>query len=100
MARFVVDDLFDKGSAGMFDGDASWNALDSGEGTTFSWDDVSTYVRRAPYFDGMEREVGSLDAIAPVSGARVLAKLGDFITTDHISPAGAIALDSPAAALC
>ena len=97
MARFVVDDLFDKGSAGMFDGDASWNALDSGEGTTFSWDDASTYVRRAPYFDGMEREVGSLDAIAPVSGARVLAKLGDFITTDHISPAGAIALDSPAA---
>ena len=97
MARFVDDDLFDKGSAGMFDGDASWNALDSGEGTTFSWDDASTYVRRAPYFDGMKREVGLLDAIAPVSGARVLAKLGDFITTDHISPAGAIALDSPAA---
>ena len=97
MARFVDDDLFDKGSVGMFDGDASWNALDSGEGTTFSWDDASMYVRRAPYFDGMEREVGSLDAIAPVSGARVLAKLGDFITTDHISPAGAIALDSPAA---
>ena len=97
MARFVDDDLFDKGSAGMFDGDASWNALDSGEGTTFSWDDASTYVRRAPYFDGMEREIGSLDAIAPVSGARVLAKLGNFITTDHISPAGAIALDSPAA---
>ena len=97
MARFVDDDLFDKGSVGMFDGDASWNALDSGEGTTFSWDDASTYVRRAPYFDGMEHEVGSLDAIAPVSGARVLAKLGDFITTDHISPAGAIALDSPAA---
>lgn len=97
MARFVDDDLFNKGSAGMFDGDASWNALDSGEGTTFSWDDASTYVRRAPYFDGMEREVGLFDAIAPVSGARVLAKLGDFITTDHISPAGAIALDSPTA---
>ena len=94
MAKFVDDTLYTEGSQGMFDGDAAWRALDSGEGDIFQWDDASTYVRRAPYFDGMQRDAGEP---APVAGARVLAKLGDFITTDHISPAGAIAPDSPAA---
>ncbi len=94
MAHCVDDSLYADSQIGMFDGTEAWQALDSGEGDLFSWDDSSTYVRRAPYFDGMERNPRD---VVPVSGARVLAKLGDFITTDHISPAGAIAPDSPAA---
>ncbi len=93
-SRYVDADLYAVGSRGMFDGDDAWNDLFSGTGDVFSWDDSSTYVRRAPYFDGMTRAVSDC---APITGARVLAKLGDFITTDHISPAGAIALQSPAA---
>lgn len=61
---------------------------------TFAWDESSTYVRRPPYFDGMGRAV---EGQAPIEGARVLGNFGDFITTDHISPAGAIAPDMPAA---
>lgn len=94
MAACVNDDLFEQGARGMFDGTAAWQALGSRASDTFPWDDASTYVRRAPYFDGMQREP---EPPAAVEDARVLALLGDFITTDHISPAGSIAADSPAA---
>lgn len=94
VAAYVDCDLYEEGSRNLYDGDAAWQALGSEQSATFSWDDASTYVRRAPYFDGMDREP---IAPAPVSAARVLAYLGDFITTDHISPAGSIAADSPAA---
>ena len=92
--RCVDGSLYAEGSKGMFDGDANWQTLAAEPSDVFAWDDASTYVRRAPYFDGMEREAGQP---APIENARVLAYLGDFITTDHISPAGAIASDSPAA---
>ena len=94
MARFVDANLYATGSLDMFDGDDAWNELLSDPSDTFAWDEDSTYVRRAPYFDEMTNEVVPP---APIRGARVLAKLGDFITTDHISPAGAIAPQSPAA---
>ncbi|WP_080802644.1 aconitate hydratase AcnA [Arabiibacter massiliensis] len=94
VASCVNEELYAEGSRGLYDGDAAWQALGSEPTDTFAWDDASTYVRRAPYFDGMEREP---IAPAPVEGARALARLGDFITTDHISPAGSIAADSPAA---
>jgi aconitate hydratase len=93
-ARVVTGDLYAVGSASMFDGDAAWNELGRAASDVFAWDDASTYVRRATYFDGMLKEPVEPEAIA---GARVLANLGDFITTDHISPAGAIAPDSAAA---
>ena len=86
--------LYEDGARGLYDGDAAWQALGSEPSDTFAWDDASTYVRRAPYFDGMEREPSAPE---PIEGARALARLGDFITTDHISPAGSIAVDSPAA---
>ena len=89
----VLDpELFEKGSEGLFDGDAEWAAIDAGESATFDWDPDSTYVRRPPYFEIAERT----DTLE-VSGARAIVRLGDFVTTDHISPAGAIADDSPAA---
>ena len=86
--------LYEDGTRGLYDGDAAWQALGSEPTDTFAWDDASTYVRRAPYFDGMRREPSAPE---PIVGARALARLGDFITTDHISPAGSIAADSPAA---
>ena len=92
--EFVTADLYEQGAANMFEGDAAWQALGAEPSDTFAWDDGSTYVRRPPYFDGMTREVSGQDAI---EGARVLGNFGDFITTDHISPAGAIAPDMPAA---
>ena len=85
--------LYAKGSEGLFDGDAAWRALSVEKSDLFAWDDASTYVRRAPYFDGMGRDP---EPPAPIEGARVLALLGDFITTDHISPAGSFAADTPA----
>ena len=94
VAQHVDRSLYEEGTRGLYDGDAAWAALGSEPSDTFSWDDASTYVRRAPYFDGMEREPS---APKPVEAARALALLGDFITTDHISPAGSIAADSPAA---
>ena len=94
VAHYVTRDLYEQGSADLFAGDASWDAIDVDASDTFSWDEDSTYVRRPPYFDGMTCEP---KAPAAVDGARVLALLGDFITTDHISPAGAIAPASPAA---
>lgn len=90
----VDGELYEEGSRGLYEGDAAWQALGSEKSATFAWDDTSTYVRRAPYFDGMKRQPS---VPAPVRGARALARLGDFITTDHISPAGSIAADSPAA---
>ena len=94
MASCVNESLYADGTRGLYDGDAAWQELGSEPTDTFAWDEASTYVRRAPYFDGMTRE---LSASAPMKGAYALARLGDFITTDHISPAGSIAPDSPAA---
>ncbi|MDE8703464.1 aconitate hydratase AcnA [Adlercreutzia equolifaciens] len=92
--RYVTADLYEQGAAGMFEGDAAWQDLGAEPSDTFAWDEQSTYVRRPPYFDGMTRAV---TAPAPVADARVLGNFGDFITTDHISPAGSIAPDMPAA---
>ncbi len=92
--KSVDESLYEEGSTGMFDGDAAWQELGREPSDVFAWDDASTYVRRATYFDGMGSEPQPPKA---VEGARALCMLGDFITTDHISPAGAIALDSPAA---
>ena len=87
-------EVFDRAAVGLFDGDERWQSLGKEASDVFAWDPDSTYVRRAPYFDGMGK-----DPVAPksVKNARVLLNLGDFITTDHISPAGSIAYDSPAA---
>ncbi|MCC6639696.1 MAG: aconitate hydratase AcnA [Deltaproteobacteria bacterium] len=79
--------------ADVFHGDARWQAIGGGSGLVYAWDDTSTYVKRPPYFDGMTREPAP---VRDVRGARVLALLGDSITTDHISPAGSIATESPA----
>ncbi|MDX3354748.1 aconitate hydratase [Streptomyces sp. ME01-24h] len=86
-------DMFTSGYADVFAGDERWRALPAPGGDLFTWDPDSTYVRRPPYFDGMSRTPGPLRDIA---GARVLVLLGDSVTTDHISPAGAIKADSPA----
>ena len=89
----VAAEMFTRDYADVFEGDDRWRELDVPAGDTFAWDSGSTYVRKPPYFDGMP------DKPAPVSdihGARVLARLGDSVTTDHISPAGAIKTDSPA----
>lgn len=92
-ALAVVDkDVYAKGCAGMFDGSSAWRSIEATGSKTFSWDPESTYVRRAPYFDIARRE-----DVVEVAGARCLALLGDFVTTDHISPAGSIAPNSPAA---
>ena len=85
--------MFEADYADVFAGDDRWRALETPEGSTFSWDDESTYVRRPPYFEGMG---ATPDQVEDIAGARVLAKLGDSVTTDHISPAGAIKPDSPA----
>jgi aconitate hydratase len=77
----------------VFTGDERWRGLDTPEGELFAWEPDSTYVRLPPYFEGMSREPGTVD---DVHGARVLVRLGDSVTTDHISPAGAIRPDSPA----
>ncbi len=90
----LVDaDLYAQGAQGLYEGDAAWQALSVEKSDLFAWDDASTYVRRAPYFDGMGRDP---EPPAAIEGARVLALLGDFITTDHISPAGAFAAETPA----
>ena len=94
MSEYVTADVFNDTAADLYGGDASWRSLGGGTSTKFAWDESSTYVRRAPYFDGMGAEPAPLEKITE---ARVLALLGDFITTDHISPAGSIAADSAAA---
>ncbi len=85
--------MFTKDYASVFDGDHRWKSLATPTGKTFEWDDKSTYVRKPPYFDGMPKEP---TPVTDISGARVLAILGDSVTTDHISPAGNIKVDSPA----
>ncbi|UFU01605.1 aconitate hydratase AcnA [Ruania suaedae] len=86
-------EMFTSDYADVFSGDEHWRQLDTPEGSTFAWDSESTYVRKPPYFDGMGAEP---EPVQDISGARVLAKLGDSVTTDHISPAGSIKPDSPA----
>jgi len=85
--------MFDAQYSSVFEGDERWRSLPTPAGATFEWDATSTYVRKPPYFDGMTLETSPVTDIA---GARVLAKLGDSVTTDHISPAGSIKADSPA----
>ncbi|MFF3065701.1 aconitate hydratase AcnA [Oerskovia sp. NPDC057915] len=85
--------MFTKDYADVFTGDERWRALSTPEGNTFEWDQQSTYVRKPPYFEGMSAQPSP---VTDISGARVLAKLGDSVTTDHISPAGSIKADSPA----
>ena len=87
--------MFRNSYSGVFQGDERWNSIDSPEGEMFAWDDDSTYIQNPPYFRGMTLDLPELPEIR---GARCLAKLGDSITTDHISPAGAIKEDSPAGA--
>jgi aconitate hydratase len=85
--------MFTKQYAGVFEGDSRWQSLKTPTGDTFAWDVKSTYVRKPPYFEGMTMNP---DPVTNINGARVLAKLGDSVTTDHISPAGSIKGDSPA----
>jgi len=89
----VAAEMFTRDYADVFAGDDRWRALEVPPGDTFAWGPESTYVRHPPYFDGMPREP---EPVGNIHGARVLAKLGDSVTTDHISPAGAIKTDSPA----
>ena len=89
----VAAEMFTRDYADVFTGDDNWRGLDVAEGDTFEWDPDSTYVRRPPYFDGMPAEP---EPVRDIEGARVLAKLGDSVTTDHISPAGAIKTTAPA----
>jgi aconitate hydratase len=93
IAANVNAKMFTDSYASVFDGDENWNGLDIPTGETFAWDDESTYIKNPPYFDGM-----TLETTPPsdILNARVLALLGDMVTTDHISPAGSIAVDSPA----
>lgn len=93
VANAIGEDMFSKSYADVFAGDAQWQALPIPTGDTFEWDAESTYVRKPPYFEGMQMEPAPVEDI---TGARVLAKLGDSVTTDHISPAGAIKADTPA----
>ncbi|GAB2782361.1 aconitate hydratase AcnA [Amycolatopsis magusensis] len=90
----ITQEMFTKDYADVFDGGDRWKSLPTPEGKTFDWDAESTYVRKPPYFDGMAAEPSP---VTDISGARVLAKLGDSVTTDHISPAGAIKPGTPAA---
>ena len=93
IAECVRADMFSAGYADVFTGDQRWQALPVPVGDTFNWDSASTYVRKPPYFEGLTAQPGP---VTDIVGARVLAVLGDSVTTDHISPAGAINQDSPA----
>ncbi|MEO5920120.1 MAG: aconitate hydratase [Pseudolysinimonas sp.] len=89
----IDTEMFTHEYAGVFDGDERWRSLPTPTGATFEWDENSTYVRKPPYFDGMTLETSP---VTDIDGARVLARLGDSVTTDHISPAGSIKAESPA----
>ncbi len=89
----ISEEMFSSRYADVFAGDEAWQGLPTPEGDVFEWDDASTYVRKPPYFEGMPAQPAP---VTDVSGARVLLKLGDSVTTDHISPAGSIKADSPA----
>src|SRR5216117_782728 len=93
IGRSIKSTMFRKSYAQVFDGDERWRGLPVPEGARFAWEPTSTYIRRAPYFDGMPAEPGP---VRDIRGARVLCLLGDSITTDHISPAGSIRKTSPA----
>ncbi|MFJ3336559.1 aconitate hydratase [Streptomyces sp. NPDC086766] len=93
VASAIGQDMFATSYQDVFAGDAQWQSLPIPTGNTFEWDAESTYVRKPPYFEGMTMDPAPVEDIA---GARVLAKLGDSVTTDHISPAGAIKADTPA----
>lgn len=90
----ISREMYEADYADVFKGDEQWQNLATPEGDTFAWDENSTYVRKAPYFDGMPKEP---EPVEDISGARVLVKLGDSVTTDHISPASAIKPGTPAA---
>ncbi len=94
IATNIDSAMFKSSYASVFEGDSNWNSISSPEGEIYTWDEASTYVKNPPYFEGMSMQPS---AVADIKGARVLALLGDSVTTDHISPAGSIAPDSPAA---
>ncbi|MCT1601688.1 aconitate hydratase AcnA [Kocuria sp. p3-SID1433] len=89
----IETDMFTDSYGTIFDGDERWQSLDTPTGKTFEWDEQSTYVRKPPYFEGMTMETSP---VTDIEGARVLLKLGDSVTTDHISPAGSFKSDTPA----
>ena len=89
----IDTEMFTSQYATIFDGDERWQSLETPSGSTFEWDEKSTYVRKPPYFEGMTMQP---DPVSDISGARVLLKLGDSVTTDHISPAGSFKSDTPA----
>jgi aconitate hydratase len=93
IADSLASEMFERDYADVYRGDERWQTMPVPEGSAFVWDDASTYVRRPPYFDGMPADPV---ALTDIEGARVLAVLGDSVTTDHISPAGSIKRDSPA----
>jgi len=93
IAMAINSEMFGDSYKDVFAGDERWQSLPTPKGNTFEWNESSTYVRRPPYFDGMPDEP---TPVVDIAGARVLLKLGDSVTTDHISPAGAIKKDSPA----
>ncbi|MEJ3745414.1 aconitate hydratase AcnA [Actinomycetes bacterium KLBMP 9797] len=93
IAKAIASEMFTRDYADVFAGDERWQSLPTPTGDTFAWAGDSTYVRKPPYFEGMAPEPRP---VADIAGARVLAKLGDSVTTDHISPAGSIKPDSPA----
>ncbi|WP_291795050.1 aconitate hydratase AcnA [Brevibacterium sp.] len=89
----ISTEMFTGEYGSIFDGDERWQQIDTPTGNVFEWDEKSTYVRKPPYFEGMTLETSP---VKDISGARVLAKLGDSVTTDHISPAGSFKADTPA----
>jgi aconitate hydratase len=91
--KSVTAEMFTKSYAGVFEGDERWRGLDVPKGETYEWEADSTYIRKAPYFDDMKIQPST---VGEITGARVLAVLGDSVTTDHISPAGSIKKDGPA----
>jgi aconitate hydratase len=93
MRETINEDMFKTRYGDVFNGDAAWKSIDAGEGDTYGWDSSSTYVQNPPYFEGMTMEP---DVVQDIKGARVLSLFKDSITTDHISPAGGIAGNSPA----
>ena len=93
VAKTVTREAFQEKYADVFNGDERWKAINEGGGLTYDWPSTSTYVQNPPYFQGMGKEAGSIEDI---EGARILALLGDSVTTDHISPAGSFRKDHPA----
>ncbi|MER2008777.1 MAG: aconitate hydratase AcnA [Psychrobacillus sp.] len=93
LSKVVTRELFQKEYARVFDENEAWNAIETSTESLYSFDDKSTYIQNPPFFQGLSKEPGSIETLA---GLRVVAKFGDSITTDHISPAGAIGKDTPA----